>query len=171
MTDSKYPSWWNATHTSTWETVKEALRRDWEQTRHDLSGGRYGQDLNQDIDDTLDQMAGDQSIPPAGVPNPLDGPELHDKVRHAQAEMRDVEADYEAGATDTADRLVRSWGRSEAPLRFGYLSALRFGSAWSPAVERQLRSEWAQLSPTESWADVEADVRYAWDRAALATHS
>ncbi len=31
------PQWWTDQHTSTWDRVKEALRRDWEQTKADLS--------------------------------------------------------------------------------------------------------------------------------------
>ena len=171
MNDSRYPAWWNPTHASTWDNVKESLRRDWEQTQHDLSGGRFGQDLNQNVDDTLGQMVGSRPIPPADVANPLDGPELRQTVSRAQAQMRDLEQDYEEGATDTAEVFARDWSSSEAPLRFGYLSALRFGSAWSPEVERRLRLEWNQVSPREPWENVHEDVRYAWERAALAVHS
>jgi hypothetical protein len=48
--------------------VKEALERDWEQTKHDIT--RKGRDLDQDVPDTLRQGAGKEPIPPEGVPNP-----------------------------------------------------------------------------------------------------
>ncbi len=50
-------------------SVKEALERDLEQTKADLTGDRKGQDLDQDVDDTLKQASGKDPIPPDGVPN------------------------------------------------------------------------------------------------------
>jgi hypothetical protein len=50
--------------------VKEALKRDVEQTKHDLTGGRKGQDLDQDVHETIKQAAGADPIPPENVPNP-----------------------------------------------------------------------------------------------------
>jgi hypothetical protein len=47
--------------------VKEALKRDWEQTKHDLT--RKGVDLNQDVADTVKQATGKEPIPPPFVPN------------------------------------------------------------------------------------------------------
>jgi hypothetical protein len=46
----------------------EALHRDWEQTKHDLSK-KKGEELNQNVADTLKQAAGKEYIPPEGVPN------------------------------------------------------------------------------------------------------
>lgn len=53
------PAWWNEEkHGSAWARVKDALRRDWEQTKSDLTRGRKGADLNQDVGDTVRQAAG-----------------------------------------------------------------------------------------------------------------
>lgn len=49
--------------------VKEALRRDWEQTKHDFSK-KHGEQLDQDVGDTLKQAAGKEPVPPRGIPNP-----------------------------------------------------------------------------------------------------
>ncbi len=38
------------------DNAKEALQRDWEQTKNDVGAG--GRDLGQDVDDTIKQMAG-----------------------------------------------------------------------------------------------------------------
>lgn len=38
--------------------VKEALKNDWEQTKNDV--GLDGQDLDQDVDDTVKQAAGSE---------------------------------------------------------------------------------------------------------------
>jgi hypothetical protein len=72
----KDPSWWQDSHSSAWERTKEALRRDWEQTKADLTKG--GRELNQDVGDTLKQSAGKAPIPPANLPNPPDADERAD---------------------------------------------------------------------------------------------
>ncbi|HWA77052.1 MAG TPA: hypothetical protein VG937_32175 [Polyangiaceae bacterium] len=64
----KDPSWWNNNHTSSWDRTKEALRRDWEQTKADLTEG--GHELNQDVGDTVKQSVGKEAIPPSNRPNP-----------------------------------------------------------------------------------------------------
>lgn len=51
------PSWYTNEHDSTWERVKGAFRNDWEQTKHDFGSDR-ARDLDQDVDDTVKQMAG-----------------------------------------------------------------------------------------------------------------
>lgn len=61
------PSWWNDQHESAWGRVKAALKRDWEQTKADVSS--KGRDLDQDVGDTLKQAAGKQAIPPPNQPN------------------------------------------------------------------------------------------------------
>ena len=63
------PTWWkDDTHASGWDRVKEALRRDWTQTKHDLHMG--GHELNQNAKDTVKQMAGKEAVPPATAANP-----------------------------------------------------------------------------------------------------
>jgi hypothetical protein len=61
------PSWWTNEVSNDWNQAKEALRRDWEQTRHDLHLG--GHQLNQDIENTLSQAAGAQALPPIDMAN------------------------------------------------------------------------------------------------------
>lgn len=48
--------------------LKEALKRDWEQTKHDFNK-KSGQELNQDVDDTVKQATGAEPVPPRGVPS------------------------------------------------------------------------------------------------------
>jgi len=63
------PSWWNdETHESGWDRVKQAMRRDWMQTKHDLHVG--GHELNQNAKDTVKQMAGKEGVPPTSAANP-----------------------------------------------------------------------------------------------------
>jgi len=62
------PTWWTEAHTSSWGQVKEALRRDWIQTRYDLHAG--GHELNQNAMDTLGQTVGETAMPAIDVANP-----------------------------------------------------------------------------------------------------
>lgn len=55
-------------HPLDWAHVREALRRDWEQTRHDL-GLKWSQDLNQNLGDTIAQAARVDPIPGRHVAN------------------------------------------------------------------------------------------------------
>ena len=63
------PAWWNDNHASTWDRVKEAMQRDWEQTKHNLklSGGH---ELNQKASDTVKQAMGTEAMPPIDRANP-----------------------------------------------------------------------------------------------------
>ncbi len=60
------PKWWNKEHDSAWDRVKAALKRDWDQTKHDFGG--HQPDTDQDVDNTVKQAAGKQAIPPRGQP-------------------------------------------------------------------------------------------------------
>jgi hypothetical protein len=51
------------------DRAKDALERDWEQTKSDLPG-LEGKDLDQDVDDTVKQAAGKEPIPSGSTPNP-----------------------------------------------------------------------------------------------------
>ena len=62
------PSWWKNRDHSSWERAKEALRRDWDQTKHDLNIG--GHELNQKLADTVAQAKGQEVMPPIDEANP-----------------------------------------------------------------------------------------------------
>ncbi len=71
------PSWWKEdVHGSAWERVKIAMKRDWEQTKSDLTGGKKGTDLDQDVGDTVKQMAGKDASTSPRANNP---PSVGDK--------------------------------------------------------------------------------------------
>jgi hypothetical protein len=61
------PAWWNEHHASAWERVKDAMHRDWEQTKNDVRA-KSGQDLHQGVGDTVKQAAGKEPIPPGNQP-------------------------------------------------------------------------------------------------------
>ena len=62
------PTWWNDQHSRSWDRVKEAFARDWEQTQADFTR-HHGRELDQNIGDTVKQAVGKERIPPRGVPN------------------------------------------------------------------------------------------------------
>lgn len=64
-----HPSWWTEQPTSDWDRVKEALKRDWEQTKWDF-GSSTGRDLRQTAADTVKQALGLEPIPLPHQPNP-----------------------------------------------------------------------------------------------------
>lgn len=63
------PSWWNDKHEGTWAHMKDALKRDWEQTKNDVSS-KKGADLDQSAGDTVKQAVGKAPIPAGNQPNP-----------------------------------------------------------------------------------------------------
>lgn len=134
---SNEPKWWNDTHTSTWDRVKAALKRDWEQTKADVTDG--GKELNQDAGDTLKQAAGKQAIPPANVANPADADSSKGDWSRDEAPAR-----YGVGARHQYDA---------------------DGPDWNDRVESKLKEEWGDLKSGRTWDEVKSAVRRGWDRA------
>ncbi len=133
------PKWWSEKHTSAWDRVKAALKRDWEQTKADVSS--KGRELNQDAGDTIKQAAGKQPIPPANVANPPDA------------------SDIESGKDS-------DWNRVESSYRYGVGAREQYGTEdWNDGVESKLREEWGDLKSGRTWDEVKSAVRRGWDRA------
>jgi hypothetical protein len=66
MNTYKNPNWWTQDNDSAWERVKEAFKRDWDQTKHDFGGKQP--DTAQNVSDTVKQASGNEPIPPRGTP-------------------------------------------------------------------------------------------------------
>jgi hypothetical protein len=132
------PKWWSdETHGSSWERVKDAMKRDWEQTKSDLGAG--GRELDQDVDDTVKQAAGKDVIPPAGTPNAPGG---------TPASWEDAEGPTRYG------HAARSQYGDKHP-------------SWDDKLETTLRTEWDEAKDTtrKAWQDVKSFVRRGYDRA------
>lgn len=135
------PKWWKPeTHGSAWERMKEALKRDWEQTKADVHAG--GRELGQDVGDTVKQMAGKQDIPPSSVPN----------SRSLGSDMRRP-----------------SWDEVETPMMYGAGARTQYGTqhtAWNEGLESTLRTEWEEgrTSTNKSWDQVRDHVRTGFER-------
>ncbi len=134
------PKWWTKDkHESGWENVKEALKRDWEQTKNDF--GASGRDLDQDVDDTVKQAAGKDVIPPPNQANAPDG----------TPKQRDI-----------------GWSEAETPMRYGYGARQQFGSEhrdWNDKLEGTLRNEWEETndSSRRNWNEVKDAVRRGYE--------
>ena len=128
------PRWWNESHTSAWDRAKEALRRDWEQTKADFTDG--GTELDQDVDDTVKQAVGAQRIPPRGVPN-----------TQGNARARP--------AWDKVEPAVR-YG-------YGAGHHYRNHNEWNDELESKLRTDWDETKSGGTWDQVKAQVRRGWD--------
>lgn len=128
------PSWWNENHESTWDRMKSALKRDWEQTKADVSS--KGHDLDQGAGDTVKQAAGKQPIPPGNTPNPSP---KNDK-------WEDVEPSYRYGVGARAEHGTAnpSWDdRLESKLSEEW-TQLKSGQTWDE-VKGSVRRAWDNL--------------------------
>ena len=172
-----------------------AIRRDWEQTVHDLTGG--GHDLNQDASETLRQAHGQIPTPVGNTPNP---PDVHDKARHARAdaraELKDAKAaaaaDVKSAKADGDSEMNETKARAASDVKTAKAnanadiksandhekrweqseSAVRygFGAGMSPQREwstsrGEMRDEWTALDGGRTWDEAEDDVRRGWDGA------
>ncbi len=122
------PKWWNESHSSGWDKVKSALRRDWEQTKADVSKG--GHELGQDVGDTLKQASGKAPIPPGNMPNPPDF-DWNDDAEHAVRYGYGARHHYEGRQwnDDVETELSRDWQSTGHP------------SAWE-RVKNAVRHGW-----------------------------
>ena len=129
----KNPNWWNEKHEGTWDRIKGAMKRDWEQTKADVSS--KGQELNQDVGDTVKQMAGKQAVPPPNMPNPPD--------------------------RDDDDK----WEAVEPAHRYGVGARSQYNAEWDDKLESKLSSEWTELKgdAKRKWEDVKGYVRRGYD--------
>lgn len=142
------PAWWTKEHDTGWERFKDAMQRDWDQTRHDL-GAKNVRDLDQDVDDTVRQAAGTQEIPPRGVPN---------------AEPQTKEA---LNVAHDRDRYTEA-------LRYGYGAAsadpYRAHKSWDDKLESKMKQEWQDLKSGRTWDEVKSAVRSSFEKARRAHH-
>ncbi len=117
------PAWWSNDYDSAWDRVKDAFRRDWEQTKHDFGGN--APDLNQNVGDTVSQAAGKQPIPAGNVPNYDEnepafrygyGARMHYGERYPEWNDdldRQLQADWPEDWDNSREQVRRGWTYSE----------------------------------------------------------
>lgn len=134
------PTWWTLeTHESAWDRVKEAMKRDWAQTKADFGGS--APNLNQGVEDTIKQAVGTDAIPGPGQPNVSGG------IPAPNWERDEALARYGVGAR----------------LQYGMLYPL-----WSDELDATLAREWAEGKHRilHDWRDVKFAVRRGYDAVA-----
>lgn len=90
-----------------WAKVRDAFRRDWEQTKADFSS-QDGQRLNQSAGDTLNQALGWQPLPaPGEKSHPSDAKETQRELERAQQRARKAEAAIVGAKTGIAEEHAR----------------------------------------------------------------
>ena len=114
------PIWWTHSHTASWENIKSALQRDWQQTKSDLSS--HGRPLNQCTADTLKQALGQATLPPPFVQTDQEDVRWHEaerEVRYGYAVRSQYPQGHEWDA-QLESRLQAEWDMltPEHPFRF-----------------------------------------------------
>jgi len=124
------PSWWNEQHDSVWDRIKGAFKRDWEQTKADLSS--KGHDLDQGVGDTVKQAMGKEPIPRGNTPNPPN----HDDWDVVEPDYR-----YGVGARAHHGTAEPAWdARTESKLSEEWKD-LKSGRTWDE-VKSRVRRGW-----------------------------
>lgn len=113
--------WYTDEDNSTWDRIKTAFRNDWEQTKNDM-GVTGTRDIDQDVDDTVKQMAGKQSTARTG---PVKFDEAEEAFRYGHAANRHFRADHPEWNDTLRDDLKRDypndWDRDEAYIKQAYM--------------------------------------------------
>lgn len=130
------PKWWNTEHNSTWERVKSAMKRDWEQTKSDVTKG--GRDLDQDAGDTVKQAMGKQPIPASNQRTPQ----------------------------EPASGKDQDWDRVADSYRYGVGARHQYKDepSWNERLESKLKEEWNDLRSGRTWDEVKTFVRRGFER-------
>lgn len=126
MSTYKNPTWWTVENDTAWERTKQAMQRDWDQTKHDLGGKQP--DTNQGVGNTIKQAAGSEAIPPRNEPT-------YESVEPAHRFGYGARSKYGATHTDWDDTLEATlrqdweggpvankdaWARDRAAIRYGW---------------------------------------------------
>jgi len=159
---SPRPQWWTDKHSSTWERVKAALRRDWEQTKADFSSNDSA-DLNQEIGDTVKQSVGKEPIPPLSVKTRPDDPQdvakrVEKQIKErGKAQERVIEAQTEAAVTQVQAQGKIAKVRSDASQK---IAEVQQKASEKVAEVQQKASE--KVAEVRDWKQVEPAIRYGY---------
>lgn len=117
-----HPKWWSKDkHESAWERVKEAMHRDWVQTKQDF-GMKGGKELHQDLDNTVSQAFGAEPIPweDASVPLAFGYGARHQYGAQHAAWNDDLETELKTEWEQNPDAKRHGWNDIRGYVRRGY---------------------------------------------------
>jgi len=101
----KDPQWWTDKHENAWDSVKLAMQRDWDQTKHDFGGDEP--DTDQNIDDTVKQAAGKEAITPRHSPTYED---IEPAYRLGYGARIQYGGEHPTWSDEVEAHLKREWG-------------------------------------------------------------
>jgi hypothetical protein len=154
-TSKWHPLWWKAeVHGTAWELVKEAMRRDWQQTKHDVGVG--GHELNQAAADTVLQAGGAQRVPPIDVPNPPkvvgEWPELEPSFDFGYAARREYGPAFPEWSPELESKLRNEWIAAQDQAARDWMAIVahvRSGYEYDtvPTTKPSATSMWPRMEP------------------------
>ena len=109
----KNPKWWNKQHESSWERVKAAFKRDWDQTKHDVGG--HEPDTHQHIGDTMKQAAGKEGF--RRVASQITR-RLRMPIVSAMAPASNTASIFPNGTVSLEEQLARDWKDTYAGIQW-----------------------------------------------------
>jgi hypothetical protein len=124
MNQYKNPKWWTQENDSSWNRVKEAMKRDWDQTKHDFGGNEP--DTNQNVRHTVKQASGTETLPPRGAtaydePAYRFGYGARSKYGEDYTDWDDdLEATLKADWETIAPERKQTWMQDRAAIRYGW---------------------------------------------------
>jgi hypothetical protein len=157
-TTAHSPAWWSDQHSSNWDRVKGAMRRDWKQTKSDFSKGRSA-NLNQSVADTVKQSVGSAPIPPIAVKTRPTDP----KVAAMEVDKAWENMEKEFAKTDMAkERLSFSERTTEAQTELTARQA-EIGEEKAEAQEKARdKMSAARVEAPAKWHAAEQELRYGY---------
>jgi hypothetical protein len=125
MNTYKNPTWWTKENDSSWENVKAAMKRDWDQTKHDLGGKEP--DTNQKTGNTVRQAEGKEAIPPRHQPAYDEG---EPASRFGHGARTKYGKEHQAWNDGLENRLKSEWEQIEPSRKQTWMqdrAAIRYG--------------------------------------------
>jgi len=104
----KNPGWWDNENDSAWDRVKNAFKRDWDQTKHDMGGDEP--DTDQKAGNTVKQAVGKEAIPPRYEPT---YEELEPAYRFGYGARSHYGEEYPEWDDELEARLKEEWSTLE----------------------------------------------------------
>jgi hypothetical protein len=133
MNQYKNPKWWNEENDSAWDHVKEAMKRDWDQTKHDFGGDEP--DTDQNVNNTVRQASGKEAIPPRREPT---YEELEPAYRFGYGARSKYGTNYPDWDAELETNLKRDWETIAPERKQTWMqdrAAIRYGWDYDDAAE------------------------------------
>jgi hypothetical protein len=99
------PHWWTSEHDTSWDRVKAAIRRNWEETKQAFT--QPDPSTGQDVDDTVPAAESKEAVPRQGQPKFDD---LEPAFRYGYAARRHYGQQSPEWDEDMERRLASEWG-------------------------------------------------------------